>query len=126
MARIPVNPASLPTEQVKVPENVIYTAIIKELNESDKLDKNGDKFLKLRAELIEPNEWRGKTATDNWIPINDFRLGRLMQSCGHKHDVPEFDTDDLLGESIYITVTNEEFPAGSGRFTIRVNDYLTK
>lgn len=142
MPKIPINPADIPTESSPLPDNIVYTAVIRELSIADKVDKNGNSYLKAVLEIIEPDDFRGKKLRDNYIGLpsdvepnmdarqrqraleNGVRFARLLASAGHHKPAPDIDTDSLLGETVKVTIQNEEFPKGSGRLNARVADYL--
>lgn len=144
MAKIPVDPSTIPTESTPIPDNIVYTAVIRELAIASKLDKNGNQYLQGKLEILEPAEYRGKKLADNYIGLpadvtsdmddrarrnameNGVRFARLLASAGRRKPAPGIDTDDLVGEQVTVTVQNEEFPKGSGRFIPRINDYLSK
>ena len=112
--------------------------IVRKADLSETTDKNGNQFLKLQIEVMEPEEFAGKKVFDNYIPIPGeidpslsgvrrqralevgVRLGRLAASARVKGD----DTDDLIGAEVSFTVQNEEYPEGSGTLRSRPKDYL--
>jgi hypothetical protein len=139
MTRIPVNPADLPTERTPWPDNITYKGVIKEVTLATKTDKNGNQYVGLKVEVMEPEEFRKKTIGDNYIQLpgeitpdmdakaraavmeGGVRLGRLCASAKLKPSPDGFDTDDLLGEMVEFTVKNEPY---NGAMIPKINDYM--
>lgn len=149
MAKIPVNPMDIPTTIAPLPDNIVYTGIIRVLEmpmngDQPKVDKNGNQYMRAEHEIIEPAELRGKRVRDNYIGLpgsvtpdmddlqrrrvmeNGFRFACLLESAGARKPANEINTEDLVGEQVTFTIQNEEFPKGSGRQIPRVKDYLSK
>lgn len=139
MPLIPTNPNDLPLESTPMDEDIVYRAIVKELNLADKLDRKGNQYLQSEYEVIEPEVWRGKTVNENYIGIPPkitpdmsegdrrkaqdagVRLGRLLAALKIKGDSTGFKTEDAIGREIEFTIRNEDY---NGRKVPRVNDYL--
>jgi hypothetical protein len=147
MPRIPVNPDDLPTEYSILDESLSYEGVIKELVLNPTPDKNGTPFFKLQVEVTEPDDFKGKSVSDNYIPIpsvvlvngelqaidvesmsgserrrnhdRGVRLGRLLRSLAITET--DWDADDLIGQTIAFSIRNAEY---QGRITSRLNDYL--
>lgn len=140
MPRIPVNINDLPTEVTEVDESIVYRGVVRAIKVSEEPDKNGNGFLTgIRIEIIEPEEWRGRNAFDNYIQIPEaplpdaspadrrkaeeggVRLARFVKAFRVPFGEEFFDTDDALGCEGEFTVKNEEY---QGRRIPRVQDYL--
>lgn len=149
MPKIPVNPMDIPTTQTPMPDNVVYTGIIRVFEmamngDQPKLDVNGNQYMKAEIEVLEPAELRGKRIRDNYIGLpgdvapdmddlqrkrtmeNGVRFACLLESAGYRKPATEINTDDLIGEQVTFTIKNEEFPKGSRRMVPKINDYLYK
>ena len=142
--KIPVNPVDIPTTVTPLQDNIVYTCIVRVFEMADKLDKNGNQYMKAELEIVEPADYRGKKLKDNYIGLpgtvmpdmddrqrrmameNGVRFACLLESAGVRKSNPDFDTDNVIGEQVTVTIQNEEFPKGSGRYIPRVRDYLSK
>lgn len=140
MAKIPMNPGDLPTEYTVLNDTYVYRAVVEELKLSDKPDKNGNYFLIGKYQIMEPLEFKGKKITDHYIGLpgvldpsmgaterqraleSAVKLGRLIKSAGFKTDANEFDTDELIGQTIEFDIKNDEY---QGRTTSKINNYLS-
>lgn len=136
--KLPTSTGDLPTSREPWDEDVSYRGVIRKLDVAENLDKAGGQFLKCEIEVTEPEARRGEKIRDNYIAIpmdvdddmeekqrrrameRGVRLGRLSQSAKLNTD----DTDDFVGAEVAFTVSNEEYPEGSGQMVPRVKDYL--
>ena len=136
MPLIPVNVSDLPTEYSPLDEGVVYRGLCRSLVINDEPDKNGNAFLKLQAEVLEPDEWRGKRCNDNYIQIpgevdpmmdggqrrraleGGVRYARMARAMGFKG---QLDTDEAVGREFSFTVRNEEY---QGRTMSKIADYM--
>ena len=137
--RIPLAVDDLPTDTEPLDPSLVYTGTIKTLIKTDKVDKQGGQFLKGSVTITEPEEWSGKVAFDNYIPLpmeitsdmNDkerrlakergVKLGRLSASAKMKGQ-PHL--SEYLDREVQFTIRNQEYPEGSGRMTSSIQDYL--
>lgn len=139
MTLIPVNPSDYPTEQTPLDTSRTYRVQIKSLELAAKRDKNGNEFMKLTAEVLEPELYRGRVLTANYIPIpapitegmseweenkakNDgVQLSRLVQCFNIKAGPDGLDTASAIGCIGTVGISEGEY---QGRKTYSIRDFL--
>jgi len=127
------------TESEPIDDQIEYKVVVRDCKENEDRDKNDNRFLKLKLEVTEPEEWKGKTILDNYMPIMDTPEGgagrgawRTFEETNEKFKrfllcmkVPvnngEFDPRDAIGCEGNITAKSEKF---GGRNMSRVDNYL--
>ena len=153
MSLIPVDPDEIPTSPQPrfkpLDESLTYYTTLKNLEEVDRVDKNGNRYFRAAVEVIAPEEFKGRRIFDNYIrkPFGRKQLAVLLgREPNHKEledletknarfwqlfhcfSIPigknGIETDAGLGREGHVTIKNEEYPAGSGDIRSRINDYL--
>jgi hypothetical protein len=135
--KIPINLPRMVTETQPIDTTIPYNVVCRDCVESDNRDKNDNRFFKLKFEVMEPDEWKGKTIMDNYMPLaeepagNDRGEWRLFEETNEKfmrfitgfHVDTEggFDPKDAIGCEGIVTATSEKF---GGRNMTRVENYL--
>ena len=140
MPKIPVNLNDQPREQEPLDEGIPYTGIIRKVQISDNPDKNGVYYLTGgQVEITEPEEWKGRSAFFNYIPLpqpltptmniaerrkaeeKGIEFARLCDAFKIPHDEDGVDTDDMVGCEGMFMARNEEY---QGRKIPRVATFL--
>lgn len=149
---IPIPAEQLPTRVEKMPEDKDYRGIIREVALSDKVDKSNHKYLNLSVQIIEPLEWKDRTANINYvalpgkferldndlagepIQLNDYEMKREMEHAGQGTGFGRlcqsakmkgtFEKEDFLGREIHFMIKNEEFPKGSDNWLPKISIFL--
>jgi hypothetical protein len=137
MPEIPINPMDLPTEAEPLDDSLTYIGTITKVGEG--VDKNGDSYISVQAEISDPDEVSGRKIHDNYIRLpmavtdsmnakqrkmameSGVRLGRLCRSAEFKPGDRSWNTDELVGHEIKFTVKNEEY---QGRMIPKINEYV--
>jgi len=137
--KIPVNTSKMVTETAPIDDQIEYRAIVRDCVENEDRDKNDNRFLKLKFEITEPDEWKGKTVLDNYMPIaeepesgagrgawrtfeeTNERFMRFLQGFRISVQNDEFDPKDAIGCEGNFTAKSEKF---GGRTMSRVDNYL--
>ncbi len=107
---------------------------------SEDTDKNGNWFLTgIKLEILEPEEWRGRSIYANYICIpqsagpsaslserrkseeNGVALGRFIKAFKIPYDAEGVDPADAIGCEGDVSARNEEY---QGRKIPRVQDFL--
>lgn len=134
MPEIPVNVTDLPTEYSTIDENLTYEIEIVKC-ELVGPDKNGNDYLSLQYEIMEPDDFAGKNAFDNYVglppaitPEMTGRERRKAQDSGVKlgqfckcFKIKKLDTDEIVGLRGKAMLKNEEY---EGKTTTKVKTYL--
>ena len=140
MPKIPVDVISLPTEFEPLDETISYHTVCRSCKISDDTDKNGNYFLTgIKLEILEPEEWRGRSVYANYICIpqapesgssladrrrndeNGVALARFIKAFKIPYDAEGIDPDDAVGCEGDVSARNEEY---QGRKIPRVQDFL--
>jgi len=140
MPKIPVNLNEQPREQEDLDEGIPYHGIIRKVAVSDNPDKNGVYYLTGgQVEIMEPEEWRGRSAFFNYIPLpqqltadmsiserrkaeeKGIEFARLCDAFKVPHDDSGVEVDDMIGCEGDFMARNEEY---QGRKIPRVATFL--
>jgi hypothetical protein len=149
--RIPMGPEDLPIESTPLDDSLIYTGVIRAVNLSPKLDKRGNNYFSVQCEVLEPDDFAGKTVMHQYIPVpvelmeNDdkaTRMRKLDSSVSMGRFCKAFDIKNPgvveesgperwnailqanIGNVGKFSVRNQEFPEGSGRIRSSINDFV--
>lgn len=140
MPKIPVNTTDLPTEFTVLEEDTPYETFIKELRlvgafsqETGEFEpilaKNGDPYMKMTLEVLQPEEFKGKRIFVNYIGINESNVyfGKFM-ACFKVPCDPDginFDDEGLAVDAIgcqgIVTTTIDTY---EGKKQSRLKDYM--
>lgn len=136
--KIPVRKDKMVTEVEKIDETIPYNVICRDCKVADHRDVHEDRFLGMRFEVIEPEEWKGKIIMANYVPMAEPPEGgdraawrrfeetneqfmRFLESFKVPVDDEGFDPRDAIGLTGQVTATSEKF---NGRTMTRVADFL--
>lgn len=139
MTLLPIDPAQYPTDLPPMDESITYKVMISKMDIAGKQDKNGNNYLTMSVEVVEPAGFQGDVIVDNYIglptPItadmedgarraamkSGNKLAIISKCFGLKTGPSGFDTDSAIGKIGNITVKNDEY---QGRKIPRVDKYL--
>jgi hypothetical protein len=148
MTMIPIDMDQVPTSQSPLDESLTYRVILRGIDMSPKSDKNGDKYYKVKCEVVS-GEYKGRPVGDPYIR-KPIPRGELKQILGHEPSDSEMreasdkgvrfaqlvrcfaipytaqgiDVAHGVGREGNVTIKNEEYPLGSGELRSKINVYM--
>src|SRR5947207_1688637 len=116
--RIPVSPTDLPLDNTPMDESLVYTGILRKVTPSDHLDSQGNEFVKIVAEVTEPEEFAGTMVADNWVPV----AKEVPANAGKAERIKIQNTNVKMGRLCAAfkikTQDMDEWPGHTGKFVV--------
>lgn len=138
MSLIPVDPSQYPTEYEPIDVEVVRVEILK-FEEAPKPDKNNNPYLYLETEVVEPEDWRGRRLTDNYVAIpqpitedmddrerrrareSGIKFAQICACFGISAGADGVNLEDAVGKQGDVQLTLDEY---KGRKMNRIRTYL--
>ncbi|SRR6266436_5768726 len=140
MPKIPVSIDNLSTSYTLLDTAIPYNGIVRKCRLADKTDKSGNNYLTgIEIEVIEPEEWRGKTVFVNYICLpseisanmgvaerrkaedQGVMLARFVKAFKVPYTDEGIDPDDCVGCEGQFTVKEGEY---NGKPKTEIDDFL--
>jgi hypothetical protein len=149
--QIPINPGDYPIDSVALDESEVYTVELKRIGLATKFDKGGYLYCNLLTEVV-GGDYEGKPLSANYIPLlvpinEDMTKGERIKaqdkSVAFARFARAFKIDNApivespadqerfnqwadmhIGKTGKVTISNQEFPEGSGRMRSSIKDFV--
>jgi hypothetical protein len=149
MSLIPIDMENVPTRRSSCDESLVYEVIVRDVEVSQKKDKNGNTYLRVDTEVLGPDEWKSRRLPDNYLCLpagygelkdrlgrepkeyeirngmeQGARFARFVRAFKVPYTTNGIDPRDAIGREGRVTIVNEEYPAGSGEVSSKIKEYI--